>query len=116
MKETTAKLRYLRMSPRKVRLLTDAIRGLTVAQALAQLQFSDKTAARPIRKLLQSAVANALHNDHLQEATLRVVRSVVDGGPMAYRFKPRAFGRAAPIRRRTAHVTIVLAGEEEKKI
>ncbi len=120
--ETQAKLRYLRMSPRKVRLLVDLIRGMKATAALQELQFSKKTGARPVAKLLQSAIANAKHNHDLDEASLVVTKGFVDGGPILYRAMPRAMGRSAPIRKRTAHITLVLSGtptvgamKEEKK-
>ncbi len=113
--EVIATNNSLRMSPRKVRLLIDLVRGMTVSEALVQLQFSHKTAARPVFKLLQSAIANAKQNFGMQEDGLIVKRAMVNGGAMQYRWSPRAFGRAAPIRRRTAHVTIVLEGEMGEK-
>lgn len=112
---TTARLRQLRISPRKVRLLIDFIRGMRVEEALAQLQFSKKTAARPVYKLLQSAVANARHNHQMKEDTLVIAQAFVDGGPTLYRWMPKAMGRATPIRKRTSHVTIVLQGEAAPK-
>ncbi len=99
------------MSPRKVRLLVDAVRGLRASEALIQLQFSGTMAARPIAKLIQSGMANAEHNHGLSKESLVIVRAAVDGGPIMYRFTPRAMGRSAPIRKRTSHITIVLAGE-----
>ena len=100
------------MSPRKVRLLVQLIRGRRADDAVAELQFSHKTAARPLVKLLQSAIANAKTNHGLIKKTLVVKSASVDGGPIAYRYTPRAFGRATPVRRRTAHVMVVLEGEE----
>lgn len=113
MMQTKATRRSLRMHPRKVRLLIDLVRGLPVSEALVQLQFSKKHAAKPVRKLIQSAVANARHQhqQNLQANTLKITEAFVDGGPTLGRWMPRAMGRAAPIHKRTAHVTIVLAGE-----
>lgn len=108
--ETKAHLNDLRIAPRKVRLVTDMIKGLSVTEAIAQLQFSHKDAARPILKLLKSAVANAVHNHQAEKDTLVITHTVVDGGAILYRWMPRAMGRATPIRKRTAHVTIALAG------
>lgn len=114
---TTARLRYARMSPRKARLLIDVIRGLQVDAALTQLAFSGKVAARPVTKLLQSSIANAIHNHQMKPETLVVAKAFVDGGPILYRATPRAMGRSAPIRKRTSHITIVLSGEAaEQKI
>jgi large subunit ribosomal protein L22 len=118
MKQTAnAKLNNLRVAPRKVRLLADLIRGKHVAEALVQLKFSQKDAAIPVMKLLRSAIANAEHNYQIDIDTLVVKESYVDGGPILYRWMPRAFGRAGKIRKRTSHVTLVLEGEvkETKK-
>lgn len=114
MKQTaTAKLNNLRMAPRKVRLLADLIRGMHVAEALVQLKFSKKHAAKPMMKLLRSAVANAEHNNNIDIDTLVVTEAYVNGGPILYRWMPRAFGRATKIRKRTSHITIVVEGEEK---
>jgi len=113
--QTTAKLRFLRVAPRKVRLLADVVRGISVEDALTQLRYSKKHAARPLRKLLESAVANAKHNHDIDTKTLIVKTIFVDGGPVMKRWKPRAFGRAAPIRKRTSHVTVTLEGDAEEK-
>ena len=114
MKEVSATLRNLQMSPRKVRLVTNLIRGAAVKDAQNQLKFSAKAASRPVLKLLNSAVANADHNYNLDTSTLRVKTILVNEGPMLKRFMPRAFGRAATIRKRMSHVKIVLEGEEGK--
>jgi len=111
----TAKLSYLRMSPRKVRLLTNLIRGMKTDKAILQLEVQSKEAARPVLKLLQSAIANAKHNDGLKEDTLKVERIFVDGGPILHRWKPKAMGRATPIKKRTSHITIVVSGEVDEK-
>ncbi len=109
--ETIAKLNNLRMAPRKLRLLVDLVRGMNVAGALAELTHSHKVAALPLRKLIASAVANAKHN-HRMEADSLVIKTIfVDGGPIMYRSQPRAFGRAAPIRKRTSHITVILEGD-----
>lgn len=105
-----AKLRYLRMSPRKVRWVVDVVRGSKVTVAEAQLKVMNKAAARPVLKLIQSAVANAEHNFQMDGQTLVVKKIFVDGGPMLKRSKPRAFGRATPIRKRTCHITVYLEG------
>lgn len=112
-----ASLRFLRMSPRKVRLVVNAIRGLNVQAAETRLTFLEKSAAEPVLKLLRSAAANAEHNFHLNKETLFVKSIVADGGPTLKRSRPRAFGRSAVIRKRTTHITIVLApkGEEAAK-
>lgn len=99
------------MSPRKARLLIDVVRGMKVGEALTQLQFSKKHAARPIVKLIESAIANARQNHGMDVATLVIKEAYVNGGPMQYRWMPKAFGSATPIRRRTSHITVVLQGE-----
>jgi len=107
--ETKAIARYIRMSPRKMRLVVDTIRGKRVGEALATLEHTPKAAARVVRKVLKSAVANAEHNLKADEVeAFRVARAHVDGGPTLKRFRPRAQGRAAKILKRTSHVTIVL--------
>jgi len=113
--QTTAKLRFLRVAPRKVRLLADVVRGMRVEDAITQLQYSKKHAARPLRKLIESAVANAKHNHDIDTNSLTIKVIFVDGGPVMKRWKPRAFGRAAPIRKRTSHVTVTLEGDVEEK-
>lgn len=104
----TAKLQYLRMAPRKVRRVADLIRGAHVDEAAVQLRHLLKRAAHPLLKLLNSAIANAQHNFRTGRGNLFVSQVRVDGGPMLKRFRPRAFGRAATIRRRTSHVLLVL--------
>lgn len=113
--QTTATLNRLRMSPRKVRLAAALIRGRRAAEARLQLQFARKAAARPILKLLQSAIANAAHNHRLAPESLVVKSVTVDGGQILYRWQPRAMGRATPIRKRTSQVTIMLEGELDVK-
>ena len=104
----SAHLYHLRMGPRKVRLVADTIRGAKVAPAEATLSLLPKAAAVPLRKLLQSAVANATHNFGAREEDLVIKSLTVDGGPMLKRSTPKAFGRAAPIRKRSSHVHLVL--------
>ncbi len=117
MKEVRAHLRSLRMSPRKVRLVVDTVRGLSVTAAEHQLQFSGKLAARPVLKLLRSAIANAQHNEKLEKASLRIQSIVANGGPTLKRWRPAAMGAAHPILKRTTHITIILAAPDaaEKK-
>lgn len=115
--KATAKLRHLRMSPRKVRLVAGLVRGLKVRDALVQLQFSKKHAAVPVRKLVESAAANAAHNHNVNLDTLVISEIRVDEGKTLYRWMPRAFGRATPLRKRMSHISITVEGEakEEKK-
>lgn len=99
------------MSPRKVRLIVDLVRGMKVQQALAQLKFLNKAASEPVYKVIASAAANARNNFKLEPARLFIKTITADGGPVLHRFRPRAFGRAAPIRKRTTHIRVIL---EEK--
>jgi large subunit ribosomal protein L22 len=112
MQEVKAHVRHLRMSPRKVRLVADLIRGMSVEPALSQLRFMSKAAALPIRKLLDSAIANATHNHQLEKNSLFVKAIMVNQGPVLKRWRPRAMGSAAPILKRTCHITIVLDSKE----
>ncbi len=109
--EVTAKLRYLRMSPRKVRLVADLIRGKNVNEALTILNLSVKKAAKPLKKLLESAIANAKQTGKIDIDNLYIYRLTVDEGPTLKRFRPRAMGRATMIRKRTSHITIKLKEE-----
>lgn len=109
--QVTARLRNLRMAPRKVRLVVDLIRGLSVDAALQQLTFCHKEAALPVMKLLKSAMANAEHNNQADLSTLRVAKIVADAGITLHRFQPRAHGSAAPIRKRSTHITLILSDE-----
>jgi len=106
--EVKAKARYIRMSPKKVRLVVDVIRGMKVDEALHQLRFINKAAAEPVRKLVESAIANAINNNNLDRSDLFIKRITADGGPVIHRWRPRAFGRAAPIRKRMSHIMVTL--------
>ena len=107
--ETKAIARYIRMSPQKVRLVADTIRGKKVPEALATLDYTPKAAARVVRKVLASAAANVEHNLKAENSEeFRVAVITVDGGPMLKRFRPRAMGRAAKIWKKTSHITVVL--------
>ena len=114
-----AKLRYLKIAPRKVRLVADLIRGKIVEQARTILQFRVKKAAQPLLKLLNSAIANAKHNFQLEEKNLFISKITVDEGPRHKRWMPRARGMAAEIQKKTSHITLVLdeiVKKPEKKI
>jgi large subunit ribosomal protein L22 len=113
--DVKASLRHLRMAPRKVRLVVDVIRGMSVTDAETRLKFVQKDAARPVLKLLQSAIANAEHNFKLDRAALYVQTITADGGTTLKRSRPRAMGRAAPIRKRTTHINIVLSDVRKEK-
>ena len=107
MTEITAKLKYLRMSPRKVRLVADMVRGADADIAKAKLRFSKKGASAPLLTLLNSAVSNAANNFKKKEG-LYIKKIFVDQGPTYKRFRPAARGVAAPISKKTSHITIVL--------
>jgi large subunit ribosomal protein L22 len=106
---TKAVARFIRVSPRKARLVADLVRGKTVAEALAVLQYSRQAAARLIEKTLRSAIANAEHNHQVRSLDDLRMGIVVDGGPTLKRIQPRAMGRAFSIRHRTSHITVTLA-------
>ena len=105
---TKASVRGSRMSASKARVVLNLIRGRDVVMADQVLQFTEREAARVIRKVLASAVANAVNNDGLEAETLYVKACYADEGPTLRRFKPRAKGRATRINKRTCHITIVL--------
>jgi len=107
-----ASLRGSRMSASKARVVLDLIRGRDVVSADQVLQFTEREAARVVRKVLASAVANAVNNDSLEAETLYVKACYADEGPTLRRFKPRAKGRATRINKRTCHITIVLGVSE----
>ena len=105
---TRAILRYVRMSPRKVRQVIDLVRGKDVAFAEAVLSNLNKRPAQHVLKLLKSAVANAEHNAGLKGVPLVISKITADGGPVWKRYRAAPFGRANTIRRRTSHITIEL--------
>jgi large subunit ribosomal protein L22 len=108
--ESTAKLSFIRITPRKVGLLADAVRGKDVAQALAYLQFSPrKRTAGILHKLIRSAAANAAQNGRMDVNALVVKSILVGQGPILKRFRPRAKGSAFRINKKTSHVSVVLA-------
>ena len=106
-----AKLRYLRVAPRKTRLVIDLVRGKNVADAINILTFTRRAASEPVRKLIESAIANA-ESEAAYIDRLFVETIYVDEGPTLRRFRPRAMGRATRINKRTSHVTCVLAERE----
>lgn len=113
-----AKLSYLRISPRKVRLVADIVRGETVEKAQVILNFTQKKAATPILKLLKQAIANAKNTLQVEEKNLYISKIIVDEGIKLKRYLPRARGRADVIHKKTSHITIVLdeiAGEAKVK-
>jgi large subunit ribosomal protein L22 len=106
--ELKAKARYIRMSPRKVRLAANLIKGLTYEEASTQLQFLKKAASLPLLKLLKSAMHNGEENHELKRSNLRVKSIQVDEGPALKRWMPRAMGRATPLRKMSCHITLVM--------
>lgn len=104
-----ARQQYVRISAQKVRLVADQIRGLHVAKALQLLQFSNKKAAGTLKKMLESAISNAEHNEGADVDELHVSRLMIDEGPTMKRIRPRAKGRANRILKRTSHITIEVA-------
>jgi ribosomal protein L22 len=108
-----ASSRYVRVAPRKARLVADQVRGLNIDQARALLQFSPRGAARDIGKLIESAAANAENNHELVADEMRVAEITVDEGPTLRRYRPRALGRATQINKRTSHIAVALSPEGE---
>ena len=113
----TAKLSYLRMSPRKVRLVANLLSGMPAEKAIIQLENMTKISAGPMLKLLRSAIANAKHNYEMKEEGLMLKKIIVNDGPILRRWMPRAMGRATPIRKRSSHIEITLecAAPEKKE-
>lgn len=117
--EIKAHAKFIRMTPRKIKLVADLIRGSEVKTAEVQLKFAKKLAAEPLAKLLKSAIANAENNFNLKKENLFVKTIYANEGPMLKRFRPRAFGRAGTILKRMCHITIVLdeiPGAEKKAV
>ncbi|OKY74751.1 MAG: 50S ribosomal protein L22 [Desulfobulbaceae bacterium DB1] len=106
--EASAVIKNIRISPQKARLVADMIRGQNVDAAINTLRFTPKKGARIIRKLVESALANASQNEAIDVDTLYVKKIFIDGGPMLKRIRPRAMGRASRILKRSSHITVVL--------
>ena len=111
-----AKARFIRQSPTKVRQVLDLVRGRHVPEAYVMLDYAQRHAAHPVRKLLDSAVASAEHNFALDAEELTVGEAFADEGPTLKRFQPRARGRVGAIRKRTSHITIVLTDGRDTDI
>jgi len=111
--QVRAVTKYVRLSPQKCRLVVDQIRSKSVDRALEILQFSTKKAAHPVKKTLESAIANAEHNNGSDIDELKVKTVMVDEGPVLKRWRPRAKGRATPIMKRTCHITVVVEDDEQ---
>ena len=114
-RETAARLRHLRTSPTKIRPVLKLIMGKDVLSARDTLRLCERGVAADVGKLLDSAIANAEHNDHVPEDELFITRAFADEGPTQKRWRPRARGRGTQIRKRTSHITIVVArfGDDE---
>jgi len=111
--EARATARYVRVSPRKARIVIDLVRGKSVTDAEAILKFTDRAAAEIVGKVVHSAAANAEKNLRVKPETLFVSQAFVDEGPTLKRIRPRAMGRAFRINKRTSHITIVVKQREE---
>lgn len=106
--EVSAKLSHARISPQKARLVADLVRGMPVERALETLTFSNKKAAHIVRKILESAIANAEHNAGADVDELKVAKIFVNEGPVLKRFEARAKGRGNRILKRTSHITVTV--------
>ena len=104
--------RFVRITPRKCNQVLELIRGQSVERAQSALEFTPKTGARIVQKVLKSAVANALHEGKVRLEDLYVKEAVVGAGPTLKRWLPRAQGRATPLKKRTSHVTVTVATKE----
>lgn len=115
MNQTTAKLNYLKIAPRKVRLIANTLKGLSTQEAEAQLLLRVQRSAQPLLKLLRSAVNNA-KNSKMDVSKLVVASILVNQGPMLKRFLPRAQGRATPLHKKMSHVVLVLKESDKKSV
>lgn len=114
-----AQARHVRVTPMKARRMVDLIRGKAAGEAVTTLRFAPQSAAEPVRKVLESAIANARFladrdSQPFDESALRIDEAFVDEGPTMKRFRPRAQGRAGRILKRTSHITVILVQEERK--
>lgn len=112
--EVKASTPNIRISPRKVRIVIDLVRGKSVNEALTLLKFIPKRASEPIAKVIKSAAANAEHNFNLNKENLVIAQAFVDQGPTMKRFHPRQRGQAFPILKRTSHITVTVKEKEAK--
>ncbi len=114
--KVTAKLRYLHIAPRKVRLVADLVRGKSFEQAQRILDLTNKEATRPVLKLLESAGANAKNDFQIEENNIYIAEVFVDEGPKLKRWRARSRGRAAEIQKKTSHITIILEEIDKKAV
>lgn len=112
--EAKAILKFSRIAPRKARLVIDLVRGKNVAEAFTILKFTTRSAARVLAKVLKSAVANAENLEIGDPDDFWIKKAFVDGGPVLKRFRARSMGRANPIKKRTSHITFIVAVKEQK--
>jgi large subunit ribosomal protein L22 len=113
MMEARAQARFVRVTPTKARRVVDLIRGMDADEASALLNYAPQAAAEPVRKVLESAIANADNLVGVQRETLRIAEAYVDEGPTMKRFRPRAHGRASRINKRTCHITVVVEQKQQ---
>jgi len=113
--EAKATAKYVRISPRKVRVVVDLIRGKKVQEALAILKYTPKRASEAVTKVIKSAAANAEHNLQANKDELFVTAAYVDQGPTLKRYQARAMGRADILRKRTSHITVVVGDKKEDR-
>jgi large subunit ribosomal protein L22 len=106
--ETKSVAKYIRISPQKARLVADTVRGMNVDEAITALRYMPKKGARILRKVIESAVANADQMETIDVDTLYIKSIEINGGPSLKRFRPRAMGRATRIIKRTSHITVVV--------
>ena len=111
--QTRAVAKYVRVSPRKARIVVDTIRGKDVVEALDILRFNERAVSEVVLKVVNSAAANAEHNYGVRAENLVIKEAYVDEGPTMKRYRPRAKGAASPINKRTSHITVVVATREE---
>lgn len=102
----------IRMSPRKVGVVADLVRGRSVADALTILEHTPRRTALPVRKVIESARANADHNHNFKPDSLQIISITVNHGPRLKRYRPAAHGRALPFMRRTSHISVIVDGEQ----
>ena len=112
--EARAHARYVRVTPMKARRVVDVIRGMKADEAVATLRYAPMSAAEPVRKVVESAMANAENNEGLVPSSLWISEAYVDEGPTLKRIQPRAQGRAYRIRKRTSHITVVVESRSDR--
>lgn len=111
--EAKAIAKFIRLSPRKARMVVDLIRGKKLEEALAILRYTPNKATEAVTKVVKSAAANAEHNNEMDKDELIISQVYVDQGPTLKRFMPRAMGRADVMRRKTSHITVVVSDKKE---